>query len=200
MAVFRNKQKHFFTSVDAAIVRGNVLSLAALGLLTVLLDRPAWWEVHPSEIARTLGVEAYVLEPLFSELEQKGFLKPRRGEKGRFYDVYECPTHPAAAPPLPEPEPAAAKQPLLTELPERRPPDAGIGMPEPPQTPADASAQPQAPYTARSESLRDFHYPDPTIPGQPMSDRNRAYALQYIREHFPIMTKRHDLNAVIKGP
>ena len=47
--------------------------------------------------------------------------------------------------------------------------------------------------------MRDFHYPDPPKKGEPMSDRNRAYVLQYMREHLPILAKQHDLNRAIRG-
>ena len=102
MAVHHNKQRRFFVSIDANIVRGNALSLPALGLLTVLLDRPAWWEVYAVEIARTLGVELLTLQPLFAELEQKGFVRMRRGERGPCYDVYENPMPPSQTAPPPE--------------------------------------------------------------------------------------------------
>ena len=155
MAVYRNTAKHFFACIDARIIRGNELSLAALGLLTVLLDRPAWWEIHPSELCRTLSLDARSLEPLLEELEHKGFLKRRQGRRGMYYDVYERPN---GGPP--EQEPQAQE--------ERK---------EPPRERVEETVPP----------LRE----------QPMSERNRAFALQLIRERFPLAAKAHDLNRAI---
>ena len=160
MAVYRNNKRRFFASIDAEIIRSNALSLPALGLLTVLLDRPEWWEVYTVEIARALGVKPAVLEPLFSELEAKGYVQARRGRRGAYYDVFERPPGKRASP-----KPAPVE-----------PPD------EPP------------------EPKEHLDWPDKPVPGQPMSDRNREYALQLIRERFPIVVKQHDLNEAIRNP
>ncbi len=163
MAVYRNTAKHFFACIDARIIRGNELSLAALGLLTVLLDRPAWWEVHPSELCRTLSLDARSLEPLLEELEHKGFLKRRQGRRGMYYDVYERPNVEAGA---------QAQE-------ERK---------EPPRERVEEAVPP----------LREkLDWPDEPQEGQPMSERNRAFALQLIRERFPLAAKAHDLNRAI---
>ena len=163
MAVYRNTAKHFFACIDARIIRGNELSLAALGLLTVLLDRPAWWEVHPSELCRTLSLDARSLEPLLEELEHKGFLKRRQGRRGMYYDVYERPNVETGA---------QAQE-------ERK---------EPPRERVEEAVPP----------LREkLDWPDEPQEGQPMSERNRAFALQLIRERFPLAAKAHDLNRAI---
>ena len=163
MAVYRNTAKHFFACIDARIIRGNELSLAALGLLTVLLDRPAWWEVHSSELCRTLSLDARSLEPLLEELEHKGFLKRRQGRRGMYYDVYERPNVEAGA---------QAQE-------ERK---------EPPRERVEEAVPP----------LREkLDWPDEPQEGQPMSERNRAFALQLIRERFPLAAKAHDLNRAI---
>ena len=160
MAVYRNNKRRFFAAVDVEIVRSNVLSLPALGLLVVLLDRPEWWEVYTVEIAHRLGVDEASLLPLFSELEAKGYVQARRGRRGAYYDVFERPpgkrASPQPAPVIPPEEPPAPQQ--------------------------------------------ELDWPDKPVPGQPMSDRNREYALQLIRERFPIVVKKHDLNEAIRSP
>ena len=166
MAVYRNTAKHFFACIDARIIRGNALSLAALALLTVLLDRPAWWASHPAELCRTLSLDARSLEPLLEELEHKGFLKRRQGRRGMYYDVYERPN---GGPP--EQEQQAQE--------ERK---------EPPRERVEETVPP----------LREkLDWPDEPVEGQPMSDRNRAFALQLIRERFPLAAAAHDLNRAI---
>ena len=170
MAIYHNRQKHHYAAVDAAIIRENMLSLAALGLLTVLLDRPAWWEVHPTELARTLSIDEHALAPLFAELEQKGFVQLRCGKRGRCYDVYERPQIRRASVPMPP-----AEKPV-SNLPEADPPEEPLS------------------------NMPDLDWPDKPVPGQPMSDRNRAYALQLIRERFPIVAKKCDLNDAIRDP
>ncbi|MBR3037597.1 MAG: hypothetical protein IKI52_02730 [Clostridia bacterium] len=185
MAIYHNRQKHHYAAVDAAIIRENMLSLAALGLLTVLLDRPAWWEVHPTELARTLSIDEHALAPLFAELEQKGFVQLRCGKRGRCYDVYERPQIRRASVPMPPVEPA--------EKPLSNLPDADLQKPVSNLPEADPPEEPVS-------NMPDLDWPDKPVPGQPMSDRNRAYALQLIRERFPIVAKKCDLNDAIRDP
>ena len=99
MAIIRNRNGGFFSAVDSRVIRQRMLSLRALGLLTIMLDRPETWQFRLSELTRSLGLSTDEAADLLAELTRKGFAKERRDKYGVYYDIYSFPERPPDSPP-----------------------------------------------------------------------------------------------------
>ena len=106
MAIIRNRNGGFFSAVDSRVIRQRMLSLRALGLLTIMLDRPETWQFRLSELTRSLGLSTDEAADLLAELTRKGFAKERRDKYGVYYDIYSFPERPPDSPPQAETAPA----------------------------------------------------------------------------------------------
>ena len=102
MAIIRNRNGGFFSAVDSRVIRQRMLSLRALGLLTIMLDRPETWQFRLSELTRSLGLSTDEAADLLAELTRKGFAKERRDKYGVYYDIYSFPERPPDSPPQAE--------------------------------------------------------------------------------------------------
>ena len=174
MAIFRSKTERYFAAIDSRVIRNSLLSLPALGLLAVLLDRPNTWKYRLVELARTLRLPDDRLQELFAELTEKGFAQENRDRYGVYYDLYSYPE----SPPVPFTSRAA---------PQAFASDGG----------SDAAKHgvPDAPPASRSAAGDEA----PSAPQgtEPMTDEQREKWLCLIRERFPQTVKAHDLNDAI---
>ena len=114
MAVIRNKTVRYFCMIDSRVIRGGMLSLAGLGLLVCLLDRPDTWKFRVSELCSSLGLPEETVRRTLGELKEKGFAIERIDRYGIYYDVCAFPQtcgETRAAPPPASGKPAAPDAP-----------------------------------------------------------------------------------------
>lgn len=90
MAIYKNTNK-YFSAVDSRVILGRMLSYAALGVLTALLNRPASWKTRLSEITQSLALPLNEAAEILSELVQKGFAVKQHDSYGVYYDIYAYP-------------------------------------------------------------------------------------------------------------
>ncbi|MBQ1820151.1 MAG: hypothetical protein II117_00975 [Clostridia bacterium] len=175
MAIIRNRNGGFFSAVDSRVIRQRMLSLRALGLLTIMLDRPETWQFRLSELTRSLGLSTDEAADLLAELTRKGFAKERRDKYGVYYDIYSFPERPPDSPPQAETAPAIT------------PPQAETAQAiTPPQAEtAPAITPPQAETAPAITPPRAETAPAITPPQVGMTDEQRAFWMAYIQKTFP---------------
>ena len=137
MAILKKNDEGYFSAIDSRVIRGRLLSVPAIGLLAVLLDRPRTWQVRLSELTQSVDLSPGEMQRLFSELIEAGFAIAQRDRYGVYYDIFAYPMR------IPN---------------------------EPPK--AESPAPEEAPKTEEPKSVG-------------MTDEQRAYWVNYIRENFP---------------
>ena len=137
MAILKKNDEGYFSAIDSRVIRGRLLSVPAIGLLAVLLDRPRTWQVRLSELMQSVDLSPGEMQRLFSELIEAGFAIAQRDRYGVYYDIFAYPMR------IPN---------------------------EPPK--AESPAPEEAPKTEEPKSVG-------------MTDEQRAYWVNYIRENFP---------------
>jgi len=87
----------FFSAYTFAFQADDRLSLAAKGLLAILLSFGKGWKIYMRDIAKRSSSGRYTLRHAVKELETTGYLtkQPIKGQRGRFvgwnYKVYQKP-------------------------------------------------------------------------------------------------------------
>ncbi|MBQ5990997.1 MAG: hypothetical protein IJL62_00430 [Clostridia bacterium] len=85
----RNAEKTPYTAVKNKVIRSGMLSAEELGLYTVMLSKPDYWEFSEFVLARELNAAPAEIRRILKRLEQKGFARERTGSRGAVWDLYE---------------------------------------------------------------------------------------------------------------
>lgn len=94
---FRNRRRVRFTQIGNNALLDPRLSLAAKGLLGIMLSRPDGWVYHMDWLAKQSSDSMYALRKTLKELIALGYVvrTPKRGERGRVmgweYEVSDDP-------------------------------------------------------------------------------------------------------------
>lgn len=98
MAIYRRKNKHQYTNVDAGIFRDQELSLKARGMLVTLLSFPDNWMFSVAGLKKIFKRDGeHSIRTGIEELERSGYLvrRQKHNPDGTFagyeWDVYEMP-------------------------------------------------------------------------------------------------------------
>ena len=159
MAILKKNDEGYFSAIDSRVIRGRLLSVPAIGLLAVLLDRPRTWQIRMNELTQSVDLSPEEMQRLFSELIEAGFSIAQRDRYGVYYDIYAYPMHRPGGRSFPD------KKPVETPAPEK-----------PSEPPKDETPAPdETPDALKTE--------EPKSVG--MTDEQRAYWVNYIRENFP---------------
>lgn len=122
--IIRAPRRRRFVVVDQTVVDDERLTLAARGLLVLLLSRPDDWRIRISDLRKRCHVGRDAVYKLLRELRKLGYVRyvPNRTACGRLaggtYYVHEIPSETLDAAPLPDlPETVAPDTPEQDALP-----------------------------------------------------------------------------------
>jgi hypothetical protein len=105
--IIRAPRRRRFVVVDHTVVDDERLTLAARGLLVLLLSRPDDWQIRVSDLRKRCHAGRDAIYKLLRELRKLGYIRyvPNRTASGRLaggtYYVHEIPAEIPSATPLP---------------------------------------------------------------------------------------------------
>jgi len=119
--IIRAPRRRRFVVVDQKVVDDERLTLAARGLLVMLLSRPDDWRIRISDLRKRCHVGRDAVYKLLRELRKLGYVRyvPNRTASGSLaggtYYVHEIPAETEDLPPLPDLPEAAAPDTLAPD-------------------------------------------------------------------------------------